>query len=59
MNVIFEEGGQFKVARVLSATEANYQIELSTGKRSKVKRNQVIFEFEKLSITERKQSKKG
>ena len=47
MNVIFEEGGQFKVARVLSATEANYQIELSTGKRSKVKRNQVIFEFEK------------
>ena len=47
MNVIFEEGGQFKVARVLSATDANYQIELSTGKRSKIKRNNVIFEFEK------------
>ncbi|NLJ51583.1 MAG: shikimate dehydrogenase [Alcaligenaceae bacterium] len=47
MNVIFEEGGQFRVARVLSETEANYQIELSTGKRSKVKRNNVIFEFAK------------
>ena len=47
MNVIFEEGGQFKVARVLSATDANYQIELSTGKRSKIKRNNVIFEFDK------------
>lgn len=47
MNVIFEESGQFKVARVLSETEANYQIELSTGKRSKIKRNNVIFEFEK------------
>ena len=47
MNVIFEESGQFKVARVLSETDANYQIELSTGKRSKIKRNNVIFEFEK------------
>lgn len=47
MNVIFEESGQFKVARVLSETEANYQIELSTGKRSKLKRNNVIFEFDK------------
>lgn len=47
MNVIFEEGGQFRVARVLSETEASYQIELSTGKRSKVRRNNVIFEFDK------------
>lgn len=47
MNVIFEEGGQFRVARVLSETEANYQIELSTGKRSKIRRNHVIFEFDK------------
>lgn len=47
MNVIFEEGGQFRVARVLSETEANFQIELSTGKRSKVRRNHVIFEFDK------------
>lgn len=47
MNVIFEEGGQFRVARVLSETEANYQIELSTGKRSRVRRNNVIFEFDK------------
>lgn len=51
MNVIFEEGGQFKIARVLSATEANYQIELSTGKRSKLKRNQVIFEFKEAPCT--------
>ena len=47
MNVIFEEGAQFKVARVLSETEASYQIELSTGKRGKIKRNHVIFEFDK------------
>lgn len=47
MNVIFEEGGLFKVARVLSETDANYQIELSTGKRAKVKRNNVIITFDK------------
>ena len=32
---------------MLSETEANYQIELSTGKRSRVRRNNVIFEFDK------------
>ncbi len=51
MNVIFEESGQFKVARILSETEANYQIELSTGKRSKLKRSHVIFEFDKAPCT--------
>ena len=47
MNVFFEESGDFKVGTVLSTAGEAYQVELASGKRSKVKIKDVLLQFEK------------
>jgi len=47
MNVFFEESGDFKVGAVLSQAGEAYQVELPTGKRSKIKVKDVLLQFEK------------
>jgi exoribonuclease II len=46
MHVLFEEGGKFIAARVLSQAEGSLQAEMESGKRVKLKRAQVLLEFE-------------
>ncbi len=45
MNLFFEEDGAFKAGTILSSTDSAHQIELPTGKRTKVKKSHVFFEF--------------
>lgn len=47
MYAFFEEDGSYKAGRVLSSSDAALQIELPSGKRSKVKKTAVVFEFAK------------
>ncbi len=47
MNVFFEESGDFKVGTILSQAGEAYQVELASGKRSKVKAKDVLIQFEK------------
>ncbi|MCA1857998.1 RNB domain-containing ribonuclease [Massilia oculi] len=46
MNVFFEESGDFKAGKVLSQAGEAYQVELASGKRSKVKSRDVLIQFE-------------
>ena len=46
MNVFYEEDGSFKVGHVMSDIGTSLQIESVSGKRSKIKSNQVILRFE-------------
>ena len=46
MFLFFEEDGTFKVGTVLSQTGNAYQVELVTGRRTKVKGGHVFFSFE-------------
>ena len=46
MNLLFEEDGAFKAGGVLSTTDAAFQVELPSGKRSKVKSSHVLLQFE-------------
>ena len=46
MNLLFEEDGTIKAGSVLSATDASFQVELPSGKRSKVKAAHVLLRFE-------------
>jgi shikimate dehydrogenase len=45
MFVLFEEDGSFKVATLFSEADATIQVEMPTGKRSKIKRNTVLLMF--------------
>ncbi|HSC64313.1 MAG TPA: RNB domain-containing ribonuclease [Caldimonas sp.] len=45
MNALFEDGGRFHAGRVMSETDASLQIELASGKRSKVKAANVLLRF--------------
>ncbi|NKI67862.1 RNB domain-containing ribonuclease [Collimonas pratensis] len=45
MNLFFEESGDFKAGVVLSQQGEAYQVELPTGKRSKVKAKDVLLQF--------------
>jgi exoribonuclease-2 len=47
MYALYEEGGKFLTGRVLSEAEASAQIELDSGKRAKVKANQILLKFDK------------
>ncbi len=47
MYVLFEEGGKFLAARVLSQAESSLQAEMDSGKRVKLKSAQVLLQFEK------------
>lgn len=46
MNLFFEEDGTFKAGTVLSGTDSASQVELPTGKRTKVKNSHVLVKFE-------------
>jgi exoribonuclease II len=46
MYVLFEEGGKFLAARVLSQSESSLQAEMDSGKRVKLKLAQVLLQFE-------------
>ena len=46
MYLFFEEAGDFKAGNVLKKDGTNYQVELTTGRRCKVKASHVFFEFE-------------
>ncbi|MBZ2207745.1 ribonuclease catalytic domain-containing protein [Massilia soli] len=52
MNVFFEESGDFKAGSVLSQAGEAYQVELASGKRSKVKAKDVLLQFEKPTPSE-------
>ena len=47
MNLFFEESGDFKAGTVLSHAGEAYQVELASGKRTKVKARDVLLQFEK------------
>lgn len=46
MYVLYEESGVFKAARVFSRADSTMQVESESGKRSKIKNANVLFEFE-------------
>jgi len=46
MNVLYEEDGTFRVGAVRTETEASVHVEAVSGKRTKVKRANVLFAFE-------------
>lgn len=46
MNLFFEESGDFKAGAVLSHAGESYQVELPSGKRSKVRAKDVLLQFE-------------
>ncbi len=47
MNVLFEEDGGFKAGSVMTDGEASLQVEMPSGKRSKIKAATVLLRFEK------------
>ncbi len=47
MNLFFEESGDFKVGSVLSQAGEAYQVEMASGKRTKVKIKDVLLQYEK------------
>ena len=46
MNVFYEEDGAFKAGSVLAEQATTLQVESATGKRTKIKANQVLLRFE-------------
>jgi exoribonuclease-2 len=44
-HLLFEEDGAFKAGTVLASTEASHQVELVSGKRTKVKNSHVLLQF--------------
>lgn len=47
MQLFFEEDGAFKAGNILKQDGNSYQVELPTGRRTKVKGGHVFFEFDK------------
>ena len=47
MNVLFEEDGGFKAGSIFADGEASLQVEMPSGKRSKIKAATVLLRFEK------------
>lgn len=45
-HLLFEEDGAFRAGTVLSGTDASYQVEIASGKRTKVKASHVLLRFE-------------
>jgi exoribonuclease-2 len=45
MNLFFEESGDFKAGAILSQQGEAYQVEMQTGKRTKVKAKDVLLQF--------------
>lgn len=46
MYVLFEDSNNFKAEKVFSESASTMQVESSSGKRSKIKKNAVLFQFE-------------
>lgn len=46
MYVLYEESGTFKAARIFSRSDSTMQVESASGKRSKIKNANVLFEFD-------------
>ncbi len=44
-HLLFEEDGAFKAGTVLTSTDASHQVELVSGKRTKVKSSHVLLQF--------------
>ena len=44
-HLLFEEDGAFKAGTVLASTDASHQVELASGKRTKVKSSHVLLQF--------------
>jgi exoribonuclease-2 len=49
MNLFFEESGDFKVGTMMSQAGEAYQVEMASGKRTKVKTKDVLLQYEKPS----------
>src|SRR5258706_4101783 len=47
MQLLYEEGGDLKVAAVLDQAPASFQVETQHGRRAKVKATQVLLTFER------------
>ncbi len=45
MYVLFEDSGKFKAEKIFSDADTTMQVESATGKRSKIRKNNVFFEF--------------
>ena len=45
MYVLFEDSGKFKAEKIFSDADTTMQVESATGKRSKIRKNAVFFEF--------------
>mgnify|MGYP001038195645 CR=1 FL=1 len=52
MNLFFEESGDFKVGAIMSQAGEAYQVEMASGKRTKVKIKDVLLQYDKPSPTE-------
>jgi exoribonuclease-2 len=52
VNVLYEDGGAFKVATVLTESENSVQVEAPHGKRSKIKTRDVLLRFNEPSPAE-------
>jgi exoribonuclease II len=61
-HLLFEEDGAFKAGTVLTSTEASHQVELVSGKRTKVKVSHVLLQFREPgpgALLERAQARAG
>jgi exoribonuclease II len=61
-HLLFEEDGAFKAGTVLASTDASHQVELASGKRTKVKSSHVLLQFREPApavLLERAQSAAG
>ncbi|HET9024472.1 MAG TPA: RNB domain-containing ribonuclease [Burkholderiaceae bacterium] len=61
-HLLFEEDGAFKAGTVLTSTDASHQVELVSGKRTKVKSSHVLLRFREpapVALMERAQSEAG
>jgi exoribonuclease-2 len=51
MNVLFEEDGGFKAGSIMADNDSSLQVEMPSGKRSKIKAATVLLRFEKPSAS--------
>lgn len=61
-HLLFEEDGAFKAGTVLASTDTSHQVELASGKRTKVKSSHVLLQFREPApavLMEKAQSEAG
>lgn len=49
MYVLFEDSGKFKAEKIFSQADTTLQVESATGKRSKIRKNNVFLSLVRLS----------